>query len=39
MYRKLKNLSSQNINTPLEKWALELNRKLSRERYKWPVNT
>jgi hypothetical protein len=38
IYRELKKLSSQRINTPVKKWAQELNREFSK-RYKWPVNT
>jgi hypothetical protein len=29
--RELKNLSSQRINTPMKKWAHELNREFSKE--------
>jgi hypothetical protein len=39
IYRELKKLSPQRINTPLKKWARELNRKFSKEGYKWPINT
>jgi hypothetical protein len=31
MYSKLKKLTTQRINNPLNKWANELNRKLSKE--------
>jgi hypothetical protein len=31
IYRKLKKLSPQRINTPIKKWAHELNREFSKE--------
>jgi hypothetical protein len=31
IYRKLKKLSPQRINTPMKKWAHELNREFSKE--------
>jgi hypothetical protein len=39
IYRELKKLSSQRVNTPIKKWAHELNREFSRKRYNWPANT
>jgi hypothetical protein len=39
IYRELKKLSLQRINTPVKKWANELNREFSKEEYKWPVDT
>jgi hypothetical protein len=38
MYRELKKLSTQSINTPMKKWAHECAHS-QRKRYKWPVNT
>jgi hypothetical protein len=32
-------LSPQRMNTPVKKWAHELNREFSKKRYQWPVNT
>jgi hypothetical protein len=31
IYRKLKKLSPQRVNTPMKKWAHELNREFSKE--------
>jgi hypothetical protein len=39
IYRELKKLSPQRINTPMKKWAHELTQNSQRKRYKWPVNT
>jgi hypothetical protein len=39
IYRELKKLSLQRINTPMKKWAHELNREFSKEEVQMPVNT
>jgi hypothetical protein len=36
IYRELKKLSSPKINEPIKKWATELNRTFSKEKFKWP---
>jgi hypothetical protein len=39
IYRKLKKLKSPKINEPINKWATELNRTFSKEKFKWAKNT
>jgi hypothetical protein len=39
IYRELKKLSSQRINTPMNKWAHELNREFSKEEVQIHINT
>jgi hypothetical protein len=39
IYRELKKLSPQIINTPMKKLARELNRDFSKEHVPWPVKT
>jgi hypothetical protein len=39
IYRELKKLSPQRINTPMRKWAHELNREFSKEEVQMPINT
>jgi hypothetical protein len=39
IYRELKNLTVQRINTPVKKCAHELKENSQRKRYKWPINT
>jgi hypothetical protein len=36
IYRELKKLSSPKINEPIKKWATELSRTFSKEKFKWP---
>jgi hypothetical protein len=39
IYRVLRILSPQRINTPMKKWARELNRDFSKEHVPWPIKT
>jgi hypothetical protein len=39
IYRELKNLSPQRINTPMKKWAHELNREFSKEEVQMASST
>jgi hypothetical protein len=39
IYKELKKLNSPQINEPIKKWATELNRTLSKKKFKGPKNT
>jgi hypothetical protein len=39
IYKELKKLSPSKINTPMKKWAHELNREFSKEEVQMPMNT
>ena len=39
IYKQLLQLNSRKISNPVKKWAKELNRRFTKETYRWLTNT